>query len=103
MSDRWGRRQILFLSMLSSPLLLFLFVAFNGWGQMAMLRVERELENEGLKARILLQVHDELLLEVPLDIVERVGSVVRRAMEGVYPLEVPLAVDQMSGESWMEV
>ena len=37
LSDRWGRRQILFLSMLSSPLLLFLFVAFNGWGQMAML------------------------------------------------------------------
>jgi FSR family fosmidomycin resistance protein-like MFS transporter len=37
LSDRWGRRLILFISMLSSPILLFLFMGFNGWGQMAML------------------------------------------------------------------
>jgi DNA polymerase-1 len=71
--------------------------------KMAMLRVEQDLQNEGLEARILLQVHDELLLEVPQEMVERVGSVVRKAMEGVYPLEVPLAVDQKSGGSWMAV
>jgi DNA polymerase-1 len=71
--------------------------------KMAMLKVEQDLDKEGLEARILLQVHDELLLEVPLEAVERVGSVVRRAMEGVYRLEVPLAVDQKSGQSWLAV
>jgi DNA polymerase-1 len=71
--------------------------------KMAMLRVERELEKEGLEARILLQVHDELLLEVPERLVERVGAVVRGAMEGVYTLAVPLAVDQKSGGSWLAV
>jgi len=71
--------------------------------KMAMLRVDQELQEEGLEARILLQVHDELLLEVPPDLVQQVGSVVRRAMEGVYPLEVPLVVDQKSGGSWLAV
>jgi DNA polymerase-1 len=68
-----------------------------------MLRVARELEEKALEARILLQVHDELLLEVPEELVEKVGSVVRGAMEEVYPLEVPLAVDQKSGASWLAV
>jgi DNA polymerase-1 len=52
---------------------------------------------------MLLQVHDELLLEVPLDEIEAIKRVVREAMEGVHPLRVPLAVDQKVGADWREV
>jgi DNA polymerase-1 len=71
--------------------------------KMAMLRVDEELQEKGFKARILLQVHDELLLEVPEPELDEVGSVVRAAMEGVHSLKVPLAVDQKSGDSWLAV
>ena len=71
--------------------------------KIAMLRVDRFLADGGMGARMLLQVHDELLLEVPESELDAVGEGVRRAMEEVHPLAVPLAVDQKSGKSWMEV
>jgi DNA polymerase-1 len=71
--------------------------------KIAMLGVYRFLDESRSEARILLQVHDELLLEVPEGEIEAVGEGVRRAMEDVYPLEVPLAVDQKTGGSWMAV
>jgi DNA polymerase-1 len=51
----------------------------------------------------LLQVHDELLLEVPDDRVDATRERVREAMEGVYPLKVPLVVDQKVGKNWRDV
>ena len=71
--------------------------------KLAMLAVARGLEQQGLEARILLQVHDELLLEVPDAGIEPVAERVRRAMEQVHPLEVPLVVGQKTGKSWLEV
>jgi DNA polymerase-1 len=71
--------------------------------KMAMLKVDEELRWGGFEARILLQVHDELLLEVPEAEMDEVGGVVRAAMEGVHALEVPLAVDQKCGDSWLAV
>jgi DNA polymerase-1 len=72
--------------------------------KMAMLEVHRALERAGHDdAWILLQVHDELLLEVPAGSVEPVRELVRVAMEGVYPLRVPLVVDQKVGSSWYDV
>ena len=70
--------------------------------KLAMLRVDEALERAGSAARILLQVHDELLLEVPRDAVDETGELVRDAIEGVHPLAVPLTVDQTSGASWLE-
>jgi DNA polymerase-1 len=70
--------------------------------KLAMLAVDRELEREGFQARILLQVHDELLLEVPAGELEAVAALVRGAMEGVGGLKVPLVVDQKTGASWLE-
>ena len=70
--------------------------------KLAMLRVEEALCDLP-DARILLQVHDELLLEVADTIVDDVADRVRRAMEEVHPLKVPLVVDQKSGESWFAV
>jgi DNA polymerase-1 len=52
---------------------------------------------------MLLQVHDELLLEVREDAVESVAGTVRGAMEAVSELAVPLVVDQKTGRSWLEV
>jgi len=70
--------------------------------KLAMLAVADGLRAEGLEARILLQVHDELLLEVPEGAEERTGRVVKRAMEGVHELAVPLTVDQKIGRNWLE-
>jgi DNA polymerase-1 len=68
----------------------------------AMLAVDRDLEAEGLRARMILQVHDELVLEVPVAEVERVGERVRDCMENVLPLGVPLRVDVGVGGNWRE-
>jgi len=71
--------------------------------KLAMLRVDRELSRAFPDARILLQVHDELLIEVREDQAEAAGDIVRQAMEQVHELDVPLAVDQKCGKSWLDV
>jgi DNA polymerase-1 len=71
--------------------------------KLAMQRVARALSERGLAARMLLQVHDELLLEVPEGEVEDARGLVRHAMESVHPLRVPLLVDQKLGGDWREV
>ncbi len=70
--------------------------------KMAMIAVERRLEAEGLKARMVLQIHDELLLEVPEDEIETVRSILVEEMEGVVRLSVPLTVECNYGKTWLE-
>jgi DNA polymerase-1 len=70
--------------------------------KLAMLRVEEAIEGAGSGARMLLQVHDELLLEVPTSQLQRTAGLVREAMAGVWSLAVPLVVDSKSGRSWEE-
>jgi DNA polymerase-1 len=70
--------------------------------KLAMLDVRRRLAADGGGARMLLQVHDELLLEVPADRVSAVMATVRDAMENVFPLRVPLQVDVRDGANWTE-
>ncbi|HVF89618.1 MAG TPA: DNA polymerase I [Blastocatellia bacterium] len=70
--------------------------------KMAMIRVHERLRRSGLGARVLLQVHDELLLEVPKAEVEQARELVRNEMESVYDLAVPLVVDIGVGRNWME-
>lgn len=71
--------------------------------KLAMLRVDEKLSALGGGVRMLLQVHDELLIEVPEGLVDEVREIVRGAMEGVFELAVPLVVDQKDGRSWLEV
>ncbi|MCP3980067.1 MAG: DNA polymerase I [bacterium] len=71
--------------------------------KLAMLRVDSALAGQGLRSRVLLQVHDELLLEVPRDEIDAAQELVRREMESVFELAVPLVVDQKVGESWFDV
>ena len=66
----------------------------------AMIDLSRRLKEASVRARLLLQVHDELVLEVPEDEVGTVEALVRETMENVYPMEVPLRVDIATGKSW---
>ena len=68
----------------------------------AMIPMQGALEAEGLDARMLLQVHDELVFEVPEAEVEATGAVVKRVMEGAAHLDVPLTVDVGTGASWAD-
>jgi DNA polymerase-1 len=70
--------------------------------KVAMLEVSGRLARAGSGGRLLLQVHDELVLEVPAGEVGVVTAAVRDAMEGVWPLRVPLRVDVRDGGSWAE-
>ncbi|WP_217915909.1 DNA polymerase I [Miltoncostaea marina] len=68
----------------------------------AMVGAHRALAEEGLRARLLLQIHDELVLEAPQEEAAAAAAVVRSAMVGAYPLDPPLAVDVGMGETWLE-
>lgn len=71
--------------------------------KMAMLRVAEALGREGLRARLLLQVHDELVFEAPEAEVGALQSLVRRQMEGALALRVPLVVTLKTGPNWLEM
>ena len=70
--------------------------------KIAMIRVDRCLREENLKARMVLQIHDELLLEVPRSEIDRVKEILIREMENVIPLNVPLKVECNYGKNWLD-
>ncbi|MBX9949957.1 MAG: DNA polymerase I [Candidatus Obscuribacterales bacterium] len=70
--------------------------------KLAMIRLSKELKENNMKTKIVLQVHDELVLEVPNDELELAKQVITRSMEYGQPLKVPLVVDIGVGPNWME-
>ena len=68
----------------------------------AMIVMEEALSEAGLKARMLLQVHDELIFEVPNDEIDATAEVARRVMSGAADLDVPLTVDTGAADNWAE-
>ena len=68
----------------------------------AMIDLEAQLSESELAGWMLLQVHDELLLEVPASELEVTTNLVRECMEGAVVLDVPLKVDFGSGKNWLE-
>ncbi|MBR5712493.1 MAG: DNA polymerase I [Lachnospiraceae bacterium] len=70
--------------------------------KLAMLAADRAIRSKNLKAKILLQVHDELLIEAPEDEAEIVASCVKEAMEGAVKLSVPLTAEVHCGANWFE-
>lgn len=70
--------------------------------KLAMLRVWEALKKEKLHAKMILQVHDELVFEVPKKELKQTGEVVKAAMESAVKLAVPLPVELGSGENWMD-
>ena len=71
--------------------------------KVAMLQIHRDLHDQGLKARLLLQVHDELIFEYPPEELETLVSIVRSRMENVVELAVPLKVDIETGPNWNDM
>jgi DNA polymerase-1 len=70
--------------------------------KLAMLNVQTALEKEKLKSRLLLQIHDELILEVVAGEEEKISELVRREMGAAYPLKAPLDVNAGLGLTWHE-
>ncbi|MBA2704831.1 MAG: DNA polymerase I [Blastocatellia bacterium] len=70
--------------------------------KIAMLRVDEEFKREQFDARLLMQVHDELLVEVAADSAEHVAQVLKREMESAVSLDVPLIVDVGIADNWMD-
>ncbi len=69
--------------------------------KIAMLKVDDALRREGLKTQIIMQVHDELLLESPESEVEKAMEIVKREMESAVKIDVPLLVEVGAGNNWM--
>jgi len=70
--------------------------------KLAMVRIDRALREAGLQSRLILQVHDELLLECPPEEAEKAAELLREAMEGAIELSVPLVAEVHRGENWAE-
>ena len=71
--------------------------------KLAMIAIHRQLDEQKLRSRMILQVHDELLFEVPPEELDRLRAIVRDAMENVYALRVPLVVDIKVGPNWRDM
>ena len=71
--------------------------------KLAMSNLHHRLQSMGLRAKMLLQVHDELVLEVPHEELETVSVLVREVMESAFDLDVPLQVDIEAGPNWYDM
>ncbi len=70
--------------------------------KLAMLKVDEEFKREGVEAQLLMQVHDELLVEASAAAAENVAEILKREMEGAVSLDVPLIVDVGIADNWMD-
>ena len=70
--------------------------------KIAMVNVYRRLKKEGLDARLILQIHDELIIESSMDCAGKCAELLREEMMNVYKMKVPLSVDVHQGESWYD-
>ena len=70
--------------------------------KLAMVRVWRRLRAEGLKARLILQVHDELIVEAPQEEAERAAAILGQEMQSAVEFTVPLSADVQQGRDWLE-
>ena len=67
-----------------------------------MIRVSSRLEKEGLRGRLILQVHDELIVECPPEERNRAAQILEEEMEGAVSLSVPMVAEAGSGRTWFE-
>jgi len=70
--------------------------------KLAMIAIQSKLESENWKAKMLLQVHDELVFDVPKEEVEALQKMIKNEMENAFSLDVPLVVDMGIGTNWLE-
>jgi DNA polymerase-1 len=70
--------------------------------KIAMINVDKALKDRGLKSKLILQVHDELLLDAPIDEVDVASEILKNEMENAVKLNVPLTVEVHTGKNWYE-
>ncbi len=70
--------------------------------KLAMVKVFNALKAEGLKSRLILQIHDELIIEAPEDEVEKASAILRHEMENAHKFKVPIVTDLHCGKTWFE-
>jgi DNA polymerase I len=70
--------------------------------KLAMLHVHRQLSSSRRQSKMLLQIHDELIFEVPPSELDEMKQLVRDEMAGVMPLSIPLKIDLKTGRNWAE-
>ena len=70
--------------------------------KIAMLKVFKEIEKRGLKSKIVLQVHDEMMIEAPIEEAEMVKNIVKESMESAVTLKIPLIAEVSEAENWYE-
>ena len=68
--------------------------------KLAMIRVDQEMKRRGMRTKLILQVHDELILEAPAEEADAAAALLKECMEGVMQLEVPLQTDITTGGDW---
>jgi DNA polymerase-1 len=71
--------------------------------KLAMLKIPSAIKAAGLKAKMLLQVHDELVLECPKNELEKTARLVQETMTNAYPMSIPLETEARAGVSWGEM
>jgi len=71
--------------------------------KLAMINIRNEIKDQGLKSRMVLQIHDELLFDLPKDELSPLVKLVRERMEKVLKLDVPITVDIKKGHNWLEM
>ena len=70
--------------------------------KMAMRLVEEKLKQQKLKTKMLLQVHDELIFEAPLDEVETAGKIIKETMQNIVCYDIPFIAELGTGDNWTE-
>lgn len=70
--------------------------------KIAMINVDKALRNEKLETKMIMQVHDELLFEAPVNEIEQASAIIKREMETAAKLDVPLIVEVGVGDNWMD-
>ena len=70
--------------------------------KIAMVRVDRRLKRENMRARLILQVHDELIVEAPEDEAEQAARILTEEMEGAVSLTVPMVAEASVGKTWYD-
>lgn len=71
--------------------------------KLAMIEVSRRLNEENLNAKLILQIHDELLIECKIEEKEEVKQILKESMENAFELDVPLEVEVSEADNWYDV
>ena len=71
--------------------------------KLAMIKISAHIKSQGLEARMILQIHDELVFDLPIHELNKLSRLVKDEMENVMKLEVPIKVDMKKGDNWLEM